>query len=457
MARRDDKLTRAAHIKRHTKGTSNEISFSVLDAAREALDGGRAEKEKRGPFGHVSLFTLPARRKKPSGTPTKEKGLPLSTGDFVSVDDKEVSSRFDAFDFAAPTMGGAQVASSDKARRSRSSSSASAVSRKASIPSKPVRSPEEEIALRKARRKLSKVVAAVVISLTMVVLLSLGGMYLYNDLKSHQSNVAQLDEALDLVNQADEVIVELDDVISHPFDEGMAQRRKDVYSQLESASLQLNQADEKARASSLNLNESRDKEAANQTVAAIAARRSLIESGAELLKESSKAETAAINLRNAWNEVLRADSLARDAAKLVKNTTAENVQASKDKTNEALAAFNTAYSALSEVQRAYGEADMSALFSYVEKRIESLGYAIASDDAFLAKNKEEASAQNEAYNVADAEAVALAKAIPEKPETLVYEAYEQVVSSMEGSYSTARLQAGTADAFIRDYLGAESK
>ncbi len=179
--------------------------------------------------------------------------------------------------------------------------------------------------------------------------------------------------------------------------------------------------------------------------------------GTELLEESSRAETAAINLQNAWNEVLKADSLARDAAKLVKNTTAENVQASKDKTNEALAAFNDAYSALSEVQRAYGEADMSALLSYVEKRIESLGYAIASDDAFLAKNKEEASAQNEAYNVADAEAVALAKAIPEKPETLVYEAYEQVVSSMEESYSTARLQAGTADAFIRDYLGAESK
>lgn len=457
MARRDDKLTRAAHIKRHTKGTSNEISFSVLDAAREALDEGSAGKEKRGPFGYVSLFTLPGRRKKPAGTPTKEKGLPLSTGDFVSVDDKETPSRFDAFDFAAPSMGGVQVASSDKTRRSKSSSASASASRKIPSSSKPVRSPEEEIALRKARRKLSKVVAAVVISLTMIVLLSFGGMYVYNGIQNHQTNVAQLDEALDLVNQADKVIVELDDIVAHPFDEGMAQRREDVYPQLEAASRHLDQADEKARASSLALNESQDKEAANQTVAAIAARRSLIESGTALLQASFQADSAAISLRNAWNDVLKADGLARDAAQLVKNTTVENIQASKDKTNEAITAFNAAYSALSDVQRAYDDADLSSLLLYVEKRIESLGYAIASDDAFLAKNKEEAAAQNEAYNVADAEAVSLAKAIPEKPETLMYEAYEQAVHSIEESYSTARLQAGTADAFIRDYLGTESK
>ena len=39
MGKREDKITRAAHIKRHTRGTSNEISFSVLDAAKNALEG----------------------------------------------------------------------------------------------------------------------------------------------------------------------------------------------------------------------------------------------------------------------------------------------------------------------------------------------------------------------------------------------------------------------------------
>ncbi|MFR1639424.1 MAG: hypothetical protein ACLSVD_09775 [Eggerthellaceae bacterium] len=55
MGKLEDKITRAAHIKRHTVGTSNEISFSVLDAAKQALDSEDAGEEKRGPlFGRIT-------------------------------------------------------------------------------------------------------------------------------------------------------------------------------------------------------------------------------------------------------------------------------------------------------------------------------------------------------------------------------------------------------------------
>ena len=76
MGKREDKITRAAHIKRHTRGTSNEISFSVLDAAKNALEGDDDGLKHRP--GRISLFTLPGKRKKPAPTPTKERGLPLS-------------------------------------------------------------------------------------------------------------------------------------------------------------------------------------------------------------------------------------------------------------------------------------------------------------------------------------------------------------------------------------------
>ena len=104
--------------------------------------------------------------------------------------------------------------------------------------------------------------------------------------------------------------------------------------------------------------------------------------------------------------------MARQAAQLVTETTAENVEASKNKTKEALAAFDEAYQAFSDVQSTYASADFSQYFDYIGKRQESLGYAIASDDAILAKNKEEATAQNNAYNIADAEAAVLAKSLP---------------------------------------------
>ena len=81
MGKHDEKTKHAAHIKRHTVGTSNEISFSVLDAAKNALDGEKGlEDEKKGlHFGGISLFTMP-HKKKAISTPKKESGLPLSTG-----------------------------------------------------------------------------------------------------------------------------------------------------------------------------------------------------------------------------------------------------------------------------------------------------------------------------------------------------------------------------------------
>ena len=130
MGKWEDKITRAAHIKKHTRGTSNEISFSVLDAAKNALDGDANDKQKHAPFsGRISLFTLPGRRKKPAGTPTKERGLPLSTGDFVSVEDSGPVPKLNTV--AGP-------------RPSTPAASAPA----AIVPAKPKRSPEEEIARR---------------------------------------------------------------------------------------------------------------------------------------------------------------------------------------------------------------------------------------------------------------------------------------------------------------------
>ena len=462
MARKNDKLTRGAHIKRHTKGTSNEISFSVLDAAKEALDGELSELDKRAPhFGGISLFTLPGRRKKPTGTPTKEEGLPLSTGDFVSVEGKEPGARFDAFDFATPAMTGARLGKGREVAGSTGRTGAlSAAARQKSLPAapaKPVRSPEEEIARRKARRRLSKVVAVSVIVLITVALLGAGGTYLYHEMQRQQDNVMELDGALTLISQADETIKALDAVLADPFAAESSKARETVQANLEAAADNLDGADVKARTASADLRDSREKEAANQAVAGVAARQTLLDAGSQMLAALQEAESAVAGVDAAWELVLEADGLARDAAQLVTDTTAENVQASKDKSIEAVSAFNQAFYSLSDIQATYPAADLSPLTTYVEKRIESLGYAIASDDAFLARNKEDAATQNDAYNAADLEAVALAKSIPNDPASIVRDAYVQSVAELEQTYSTARLQAGTADAFIHDYLGTESK
>ena len=81
MSKRSDKLNHAAHVKKSTRGTSNELSFSVLDAARNALDDGKdpSSDQARG-FGRIRLFTLPIGRRKPPATPKKDELAALMGG-----------------------------------------------------------------------------------------------------------------------------------------------------------------------------------------------------------------------------------------------------------------------------------------------------------------------------------------------------------------------------------------
>ena len=283
MGKREDKITRAAHIKRHTRGTSNEISFSVLDAAKNALEGDDDGLKHRP--GRISLFTLPGKRKKPAPTPTKERGLPLSTGGFVSVDD------------SGPTSKLGMIAPPPRSSGSTEKNPSTAL---AVAPVKPKRSPEEEIALRKARRRLSKWLAIAVVVVVSAGLLSAGGVYLYRDYQTQQGHVAVLDDALLLVKEADETIEKLDEVVKNPFADGSDEQRVDIQAQLEDVEGKLQDADEKARTVSLELNGAREKEAANQTVAAIAARYTLVEQGQLLMNAATEAQLAAEQVDRAW-------------------------------------------------------------------------------------------------------------------------------------------------------------
>ncbi|MDN4508654.1 MULTISPECIES: hypothetical protein [Gordonibacter] len=443
-------------------GTSNEISFSVLDAAKNELEGdvGKDAAARPSRFGHVSLFTLPLRRKKSIATPTKERGLLLSSGEFASAENPTPASSLGTVDVGSPKsdVGGPTTVPTGAPRKTAAAGSAApAAGAPAPVPSKLVRSPEEEIALRKARRRLHRMLAATLVVVVGLCLAGAGGWYLYQDHQRHLHQVAQLDEALDLIREADETVVALDGIVANPLDAGSLAQADSVLAKLPAALAQLEEADAAARRVSVDLRESEDKEAANQTVAATGARTALIESGRQIVEQAQRADEAARAVREAWQRVVEADALARDAAALVADTTAEHVTASKDKTNAAVGAFADAQTALEALDSAYADVDLASPLDYVAKRIEAMGYALASDDAFLAKNKEEAVAQNDAYNRADAEAATLAAGLPDDVAQLVFDAYDQATGTLFETYSTARSQAGAADAFLRDYLGTTSK
>jgi len=460
VRKKGDKLAHAAHIKRHTAGTSNEISFSVLDAARNALDEkGRAGRDARLPrFGGISLFTLPARRKKPAGTPTKEQGLPLSTGDFVSVEPPKSQVPQIAYPSETPSAAPSASSSSEGPTATRPKLSEEAFEKLIAQPAeKPPLSPEEEVARRKARRRLSKLVAAAVIVLVTGAVAVAGGGYLYHDYQQYQGGIKSLNDTLKLVAETDEAIKGLDDFVADPFAAGSRAACEDLRSSLPEIEEKLAQADERARSLSVSLRESQGKEAAHQAVATISARNTLIDQGYQIIDAADRAYDAIDQACKAWDVLLSADALARESSELVKDTTPENVQASMAKANESLEAFEEAEASFAEARSLYPAADFAAFSDYMAKRKEALGHALASDEAILAKDKDAATEHNDAYNAADAEAAERAKGLPDDPSSPVVDAFEAEAEEFEKAYSTARLQAGAADAFIRDYLGTEIK
>ena len=72
-------------------------------------------------------------------------------------------------------------------------------------------------------------------------------------------------------------------------------------------------------------------------------------------------------------------------------------------------------------------------------------------------NKKQQSFFNDAYNAAEEEAATMAAALPSDPKQLVKDAYFATWAEVIRNYAGQRAAAGTSDAVIRDYLGAQGK
>ena len=134
------------------------------------------------------------------------------------------------------------------------------------------------------------------------------------------------------------------------------------------------------------------------------------------------------------------------------NTTPENVEASIAKTTEAIALFEQALACMENAQDDYNKMDLSTVLTYLGLRIDSLHCAIASDQAYLARDKETAGSKNDEYNALDEQAVALAGSLTGSPSAEAASLLEGAKAEAEAAYVSERGLAGSADAFLRGYL-----
>ena len=297
------------------------------------------------------------------------------------------------------------------------------------------------------------VVVIIFIVIVVIALAAVGGLRLHQLYEQNASGESKLERAVSLIEGTDGLLDDLDAAVVDPFGEDAPELRASVEEGLQDALDDLEEADELARAASDELLDQEALEAANQAVVDAAARQELFELGESLVQTGDDAQLAVDSMEEAWNCLLSASDLTLEAAELVTDTTTENVESSETKTEDALEQLDLARGHLEAATEAF-DIDVEAYSAYIDKREEALGHAIASDEALLEKDKETASSENEAYNTADGEAVALAEELPDDPSEPVAEEYELRAASLEDDYDAARSQVATADAFIRDYSGA---
>ncbi|MEG0758162.1 MAG: hypothetical protein RR505_07115, partial [Raoultibacter sp.] len=193
------KVSHAAHIKRRTEGTSNELSFSVLDAAKNAADAelGKDGKAKAPRFGGVSLFTLPG-RKKPRATPVKDELIALSGSSATS----------------APSSTGVVKPLSQEPARVK------------------YETPVDEIARRKSKRRARKRLALAAVVVIVLALIGVGGQFFYKEHTAQSERLTMIGSAIADLSRADEILLEMDNVINSEMDTDSLQKAAEIEKRL---------------------------------------------------------------------------------------------------------------------------------------------------------------------------------------------------------------------------------
>ncbi len=483
--KKESKIARAAHIKSRTHGTSNEISFSVLDAAKQSLDGGKkAPSGKMPSLGFIPVFTF-GRRKKPPATPVKEQGIMLPSGEFISTEGGSsgqvlpVTSSITSANTGSPASSSATAGASASGESPTESIASlmdtlaspslkqpalpSASSAPAATPSSSKGgawvAPKDEVAKRKATRKRRKAFVAAVLVLTALGALAAIGITIQQSMQAKQDIRTQLLGQIDLIEEADAAVLELDELVVSCINDGWDALPADTGSNpqalkadLEESGAVLLMAKEGITAIQPKLEDPYDQEAATQALVAIETRLGMIESGRSMLDQAVFASNALHHADEAWVHLVEGDSLAREAAQLASATSKETVPQSMAKSREALVAFAKVDACLDAAEAALEGLDCSVYREYVDLREEAIGHALLSDQAYLDRNKEKAAEENELYNQLDAEAAALGKEIGAEPSEMVKDLVGPAIEAEISRYTDERAHASIADSTLRTYL-----
>ena len=479
MFGRKGPITKGAHLKEHTAGTSNELSFDVLDAARRQLDDKNFDpnavkvKTPRKGVGMISLLFSKVHFTKESigNGQTKAKSGSPTTANTSEAKDPKTSmlfpgKRVKTKDTPKRKSAAAEQRQSRKAARAEARALAKrqkqerydskhSLSRAANAAPYSNESAQVEVERRKKIRHRRRVRLAATVVVACVVAAGLAGNYAYQRYRLYNDQSELINHAVEEIVSADESVVQLDSLIGDPMTEIKNDAWKELEMNLPAAESHLDFARDTSNDLLPVLGEGDMQIVAGQIIDACDARQVMIDSGKSIFEAAEGANGISDSVAQIWADVLQADGVARDGVALLSaGSLDDSMTSAKEKLHEAASSFQNAWYELQQLENANANLDLSKLTEYLDKRLEALDYASATAQALLDRNKSEATSQAKLYNEADSAAVKLAAALPTDLSEPVKAAFEKDIEDLRKKYDDARYAASAADDRIRDYLGA---
>ena len=416
------------HIKRHTAGTSNEISFDVLDAARDRLDAqdGRKGKAKKG-------FALGKRGRTGAGTANAlgGEGIPVSS----SSEQK-----------------GLHVASTKlEGKRGRSNGFGSSKGSSAAS-GNPLMPADEVLRRRRARRagtarKYAIGIGAIVVAVAVV------GVFTYSAYQDQQAFDQRFRDAAAAVSKSDVYLVEIDEAMNDPLgsttDEERDLLRKKAVAVMSSAEGTTKTADALAGQARTDT----DKVALEQLSEGASCRKNMVGLAMEAFGIADQAASAKMSAEAQWKLVVDADVAAREALSQANSAiTTSELEKTTSVLEQSRDEFSVALLQLQALEATHDGLDLTAQEKYLEKRVETLGYAIATNKALASGDRQTAAEQNELYEAGDRESADLAKRLPQTIGASIDAAFTEDILNVQARYDKERERVAAADSRVRAYL-----
>ncbi|MDO4503443.1 MAG: hypothetical protein Q4D06_09775 [Coriobacteriia bacterium] len=462
---------KALHIKGNTAGTSNELSFSVLDATKQEMDRKHGEARRIKMPGRLELFTVDHKESNPVPISDVVEGRETVSEGAKQADVSRETASPTTLEMASekpqraeksgriPRVSKAKRA--EKAEKPSEPSKVAAVLEAPALSSAAALSSEEgrarKVKERKGRRRTVRVLAGVAVAAVVLVVGGVGVKHTMAYYEHAQRQAASAENIMANFEELDAGLKSLDDALADPLSDDLPAYAAEAQAFQPQATALLDSTDRMV--AELLANAQTEEEAKDVKDVQVAAdnRRTRVEAGYAVLEEELRMTQVRPTAQEAWDAILSADAETRAAASEVSGSAGEKLDSARKKTATAADEFQTASEQFQSVENDYPPFDSSPYTTYVSARVKALGYMVSSIDSLKAEKTDKAKASIAKYQQADEKAVSLAKKLPKSTDEALKAAYSSQVSKNLGKYKRAKEKAQVADQAIVKLTGSTDK